>query len=257
MHVNRSMGFFESDMHCRTVLLLTSRFYAAFATLFLYVVSYQFTQTLSVLFLLIVQAIFPQPECSDRHVKRCASSSPFSWHIVWMEPCFSSGSTVVMVTNDSDGTSDVFTVSFHVHKSTFNIECNSHSATMSSIHTLLLFEIYRWWFQRFFIFTPTWGRFPFWLLTNIFQMGWNHQLVYIYIYLYVYVHPWFCCIKPPKNMLFVWLDPLSILMLDLEGKLLAQALKFAFGSWRLGHLGTNNGETKSRFSKSEILGLFD
>ena len=26
MRVNRSMGFFESDMHCRTVLLLTSRF---------------------------------------------------------------------------------------------------------------------------------------------------------------------------------------------------------------------------------------
>ena len=21
-----------------------------------------------------------------------------------------------------------------------------------------------WWFQRFFIFTPTWGRFPFWLI---------------------------------------------------------------------------------------------
>ncbi len=32
-----------------------------------------------------------------------------------------------------------------------------------------------WWFQTFFIFIPTWGRFPF--LTNIFQMGWNHQLV--------------------------------------------------------------------------------
>ena len=27
----------------------------------------------------------------------------------------------------------------------------------------------------FFILTPTWGRFPLWL--NIFQMGWNHQLV--------------------------------------------------------------------------------
>ena len=25
-----------------------------------------------------------------------------------------------------------------------------------------------------FIFTPIWGRFPFWLY-NIFQMGWNHQ----------------------------------------------------------------------------------
>ena len=35
--------------------------------------------------------------------------------------------------------------------------------------------ITRWWFQIFFIFTPTWGRFP--ILTNIFQMGWNHQPV--------------------------------------------------------------------------------
>ena len=33
----------------------------------------------------------------------------------------------------------------------------------------------RWWFKIFFIFIPIWGRFPF--LTNIFQMGWNHQLV--------------------------------------------------------------------------------
>ena len=34
----------------------------------------------------------------------------------------------------------------------------------------------RWWFQRFFIFIPIWGRFPFWL---IFFKGvdWNHQLV--------------------------------------------------------------------------------
>ena len=30
-----------------------------------------------------------------------------------------------------------------------------------------------WWFQICFIFTPTWGRFPFWL--NIFQLGWNNQ----------------------------------------------------------------------------------
>ena len=31
----------------------------------------------------------------------------------------------------------------------------------------------RWWFQRFFLFTPTWGRFPFWLI--FFKWGWNHQ----------------------------------------------------------------------------------
>ena len=30
-----------------------------------------------------------------------------------------------------------------------------------------------WWFQTFFIFTPIWGKYPYW--TNIFQMGWNHQ----------------------------------------------------------------------------------
>ena len=33
----------------------------------------------------------------------------------------------------------------------------------------------RWWFQIFFMFTPTWGKIP--ALTNIFQMGWNHRPV--------------------------------------------------------------------------------
>ena len=28
-----------------------------------------------------------------------------------------------------------------------------------------------WWFQILFIFTPTWGRFPIWLI--FFQRGWN------------------------------------------------------------------------------------
>ena len=32
----------------------------------------------------------------------------------------------------------------------------------------------------FFMFIPTWGRFPFWL--NFFQLGWNHQLDFISIY---------------------------------------------------------------------------
>ena len=30
------------------------------------------------------------------------------------------------------------------------------------------FTMTGWWFQIFFMFIPTWGRFPF-------QMGWNHQ----------------------------------------------------------------------------------
>ena len=33
----------------------------------------------------------------------------------------------------------------------------------------------RWWFPIYFIFSPTWGRFPFWLI--FFQKGWfNHHL---------------------------------------------------------------------------------
>ena len=27
----------------------------------------------------------------------------------------------------------------------------------------------RWWLQIFYMFTPTWGRFPFWILTHIFS----------------------------------------------------------------------------------------
>ena len=30
-----------------------------------------------------------------------------------------------------------------------------------------------WWFQMSFIFSPTWKRFPFWLI--FFRWGWNHQ----------------------------------------------------------------------------------
>ena len=34
--------------------------------------------------------------------------------------------------------------------------------------------ITRWWFQIFFYVHPYLGKIP--ILTNIFQMGWNHQL---------------------------------------------------------------------------------
>ena len=33
----------------------------------------------------------------------------------------------------------------------------------------------RWWIQIFFMFTPIWGRFPFWLIFFN-QMVWNHQV---------------------------------------------------------------------------------
>ena len=51
----------------------------------------------------------------------------------------------------------------------------------------------RWWFQRFFIFTPTWGRFPIWLIffkgvetTNQFlqlktmALTWRHLMFFLY-----------------------------------------------------------------------------
>ena len=35
----------------------------------------------------------------------------------------------------------------------------------------------KWWFQTFFIFTPTWVNDAIWLWVIYFQMGWNHQLL--------------------------------------------------------------------------------
>ena len=55
----------------------------------------------------------------------------------------------------------------------------SHLHWPHSLSKKLCFEcktntnLTRWWFQPFFIFTPMWGKIP--ILTNVFQMGWNHQ----------------------------------------------------------------------------------
>ena len=54
----------------------------------------------------------------------------------------------------------------------------SHYYTTESKTCLPQKGITRWWFHFFYIFTPTWGNDPVWILTNIFQMGWNHQLDY-------------------------------------------------------------------------------
>ena len=48
----------------------------------------------------------------------------------------------------------------------------------SGIISHLLVFFCGWWFQRFFIFIPIWGKIP--ILTNIFQRGWNHQLVLVF-----------------------------------------------------------------------------
>ena len=53
--------------------------------------------------------------------------------------------------------------------------------------------ISRWWFQFFLVFTPIWGRFPFWLLffrwvetTNKIYVYSKYFYLYIYILVYVY-----------------------------------------------------------------------
>ena len=38
----------------------------------------------------------------------------------------------------------------------------------------------RWWFQRFLVFSLTWGKDAIWLICDMFQRGWNHQLVHHY-----------------------------------------------------------------------------
>ena len=43
-------------------------------------------------------------------------------------------------------------------------------------YIIIIIILSRWWFQIFFIFTPILGKIP--ILTNIFQMGCNHQLAY-------------------------------------------------------------------------------
>ena len=49
----------------------------------------------------------------------------------------------------------------------FQIAVSSDTATHWHVKEPITLHIYthtRWWFETFFIFTPTWGRFPFWLI---------------------------------------------------------------------------------------------
>ena len=74
--------------------------------------------------------------------------------------------------------------------------CWSHTSTFSSCTLGMLFYSYLWGKVLFFYLMygflnkfiylyvhPYLGKIP--ILTNIFQMGWNHQLVYIYIYTHI------------------------------------------------------------------------
>ena len=72
----------------------------------------------------------------------------------------------------------------------------------------------RWWFQIFFVFTPTWGNDP--ILSNIFQMGWNHQpdiTLFLVSISVLGIAPQLASRKPKKHLLMlrfplgqVWLE---------------------------------------------------
>ena len=64
----------------------------------------------------------------------------------------------------------------------------SHQADFASDQHIIT----RWWFQIVLIFTPSWRRFPIWLI--LFQMGWNHQLDK-----YDWVHVNKSCLKPLRS----------------------------------------------------------
>ena len=50
------------------------------------------------------------------------------------------------------------------------------------------------WFQIYFYFHPYLGKMnPLWLMTNMFQRGWNRQLVIMYIYLKDDMYPSLDC----------------------------------------------------------------
>ena len=48
----------------------------------------------------------------------------------------------------------------------------------------------RWWFQIFFIFTPTWGRFPFWLIFFRWVETTNQRSTPVYTALYRWFRLW-------------------------------------------------------------------
>ena len=47
-----------------------------------------------------------------------------------------------------------------------SLECNTYNTPCWAVLLIFVAQTHQagWWFQRYFIFTPTWGRFPIWLI---------------------------------------------------------------------------------------------
>ena len=85
----------------------------------------------------------------------------------------------------------------------FRFSCQPHVAQSSLQDSFLFNHDLGGSFQMFFIFTPYLGKII--ILTDIFQMGWNHQPVMLWIYKhYSYsIQPTWCCVTPPVHFRLV------------------------------------------------------
>ena len=84
-----------------------------------------------------------------------------------------------------------FVVKSHVKKQPLDVKDGFRSCLNRLFRCMYAHTYTRWWFQIsyiFFYFHPYLGRWS--NLTNIFQMGWNHQYIYTYIWVnWCYLHP--------------------------------------------------------------------
>ncbi len=92
-----------------------------------------------------------------------------------MKRCSNSHEKIWQVYQVSKGCPVFSHANFRLFRSSLNLRGTTKKVgTFQSDHEASS----RWWFQTFFIFTPILGKIS--NLTNIFQMGWNHQPVMIF-----------------------------------------------------------------------------
>ena len=103
------------------------------------------------------------------NIKTCKNfAPPWNQHFFplksWPGPPISESSSIPTIENPRGGKLGLFQVRVRGWQTK---NPSSHGGS---------WVVTRWWFQIFFIFPPTWGKIS--NLTNICQIGWNHQLGY-------------------------------------------------------------------------------
>ena len=144
--------------------------------------------------------------CSFKHMR--ASTIVYTWHLFL----------------DCSGTSSHIRIRFHSHLQemvdTLAMEMKTRVVELEEVWIcreiqwkmpwlFRLYKLSRWWFQIFFMFTPILGKIP--ILNNLFQLGWNHQLV---IYPPWHWHrPWWPWKMIVERWMCFWKGPFSGAML--------------------------------------------